>query len=375
MLGRPVDKNHPTVRKITTLQEARGISSAGPRLDALRAAAERLRGQLLDADAAVCVRTLPLTTLLYPARYAFWGAALSPAPFVQLTHRCLLVQARTDEGVKTLLWNPTDYVAARKTPFFAQLIKMTGEWIAEHLLSTAYGTVVEHLGRLGVRPDQVDYVAFDHLHTQDLRPLLGTTGPEGRPPLYPNAQLLIQRAEWDEAAHPHPLQAAWFVAGTVDGVRTGKVVMLEGDVSLGAGLALVSTPGHTAGNQSLVVRTERGLWVSSENGVASEAWSPLESRIPGLRAYSRRMRLEVILNANTVEGGTDQYTSMVIERTLADPVKDAPGFFQVFPSSELTASPLAPGLAPTHTVGELTSGALVRDAIRDTAHTATSSAN
>ncbi len=87
------------------------------------------------------------------------------------------------------------------------------------------------------------------------------------------------------------------------------------------------------------------------------------------------MRLEVILNGNTIEGGTDQYTSMVVERTLADPVKDAPGFFQVFPSSELTASPLAPGLAPTHTVGELTSGALVRDAIREPAHSTVSSAN
>lgn len=375
MLGRSIDKNHPTLRKITTLQEARGVSSAGPRLDAMRAAAEKLRGQLLDADGVVCIRTLPLTTFLYPTRYAFWGAALSPAPFVQLLHRCLLVQARTDEGVKTLLWNPTDYEAAKKTPFFAQLIQTTGEWIAEHLLSTTYGTVVENLGRLGVRPEQVDYVAFDHMHTQDLRPLLGTTGPEGRPPLFPNAQLLIPRAEWDEAVQPHPLQAAWFIAGTTDGVRTGKVVMLDGDVSVGAGLALVSTPGHTAGNQSLVVRTERGLWVSSENGVAPESWSPLESRIPGLRTYARRMRLEVILNGNTIEGGTDQYTSMVVERTLADPVKDAPGFFQVFPSSELTASPLAPGLAPTHTVGELTSGALVRDAIREPARSSVSSAN
>lgn len=375
MLGRPVDKNHPTLRRINTLQDARAVTSAGPRLDALRGGAERLRGQLLDGDGVLCVRTLPLTTLLYPSRYAFWGAALSPAPFLQLTHRCLLVQVRTDDGVKTLLWNPTDFVAARKTPFFAQLLKVTGEWVAEHLLSKAYGTVVEHLGKLGIRPDQVDYVAFDHLHTQDLRPLLGTTGPDGRPPLFPNAELLIPRAEWEEAAHPHPLQSAWFVPGTVEGVRTGKVVLLDGDVSVGAGVALVSTPGHTAGNQSIVLRTERGLWVSSENGVAVESWSPLESRIPGLRSYARRMRLEVILNANTVEGGTDQYTSMVVERTLADPIKDAPGFFQVFPSSELTASPLAPGLAPTCTIGELTSGALVRDAIKSATRTAASAAN
>ena len=366
MLGPSVDEGHPNIRRLTALQEARRVSSAGPRLSAMRSAAERLRAELLDADAAVCVRTLPLTTLLYPSRYAFWGAALSPAPFVQLSHRCLLVQIRTAAGVKTLLWNPTDTVAARKTPFFAQLIRTTGEWIVDHLLAKTYGTVLEHLARLGLAPERVDYVAFDHLHTQDLRPLLGTTGPDGRPPLFPNATLLIQRPEWEEAADPHPLQASWFVAGAVEGVRTNRVAMLDGDVSLGAGVALVWTPGHTAGNHSLVVRTERGLWVSSENGVAAESWSPLESRIPGLRSYARRMRLEVILNANTVEGGTDQYTSMVVERTLADPARDEAGFFQVFPSSELTASPLAPGLAPSHSVVELSSGSLVRDAIRET---------
>lgn len=375
MLGRAIDEGHPTLRRLTAFNDARRVGSAGPRLTAMRAAAERLRTQLLDGDAAVCVRTLPLATLMYPTRYAFSGAALSPAPFVTLTHRCLLVQARTAGGVKTLLWNPTDVAAARKAPFFAQLIRVTGEWIADHLLSRTFGTVIEHLARLGLGPERIDYVAFDHLHVQDLRGLLGTTGRDGRPPLFPNAELLVQRAEMEEAADPHPLQAPWFVPGATDGIRTDRVVLFDGDVSVGAGVALVSTPGHTAGNHSLVVRTERGLWVSSENGVAAESWSPLESRIPGLRSYARRMRAEVILNGNTLEGGTDQYTSMIVERTLADPVKDAPGFFQVFPSSELTASPLAPGVAPTRTMGELSSGSLVRDAIRETRRAQATSVN
>ena len=40
--------------------------------------------KIIDYDAnglmVGSVRTLPLTTLAYPTRYAFWGAAVSPAP-------------------------------------------------------------------------------------------------------------------------------------------------------------------------------------------------------------------------------------------------------------------------------------------------------
>jgi len=55
----------------------------------------------------------------------------------------------------------------------------------------------------------------------------------------------------------------------------------------------------------------------------------------------------VVLNANTPERGADQYTSMVLERMLVDRVKRAPAFVQMFPSSEVTPSPLSPGLQPT----------------------------
>ena len=61
----------------------------GARLRTVRYAAQAVRERLLDEPCVQAVRTLPLARLPYPARFAFQGAAWSPAPLVQMTHRCL----------------------------------------------------------------------------------------------------------------------------------------------------------------------------------------------------------------------------------------------------------------------------------------------
>src|SRR5690606_24938658 len=101
-----------------------------------------------------------------------------------------------------------------------------------------------------------------------------------------------------------------------------------------------------------------GLWTISENGIGPDAYAPHASAIPGLARAAREQDLEVVLNANSREGSLDQYTSMVLEKTLADPCADRPEFPQHFSSSELVRSKLTPGLQPTHVHGRITHGAL-----------------
>ena len=73
-------------------------------------------------------------------------------------------------------------------------------------------------------PDEIDYVAFDHMHVQDLRPILGTE--DGRvPPRFPNATLLVPRVEWDDWDDLHPLQRAWFVRDGRLGVNTARIAL------------------------------------------------------------------------------------------------------------------------------------------------------
>jgi hypothetical protein len=301
----------------------------------------------------MAVRTLPLTTLPYPARYAFQGAALSLAPFVTLTHRCLLVRFRQGEGIRTLLFNPTDIDRARRTPFFARLEAVVGERLARHL-ATRFDPLETQLERLGIAPADIDYVAFDHFHTQDLRSLLGTV--DGVAPRFPNAKLLAPRVEWDEWGHLHPLQRAWYVADGREKVREDRVVFTDGDLLLGEGVMLLRTPGHTLGNQTLFFKTDRGIWGCSENGTAVDNWSPARSQIAGVALTAKHQGLDVILNANTPEGAASQYTAMVLEKTLADPLPMAPEFAQMFPSSEVTPSLLAPGLSPSYILRKIEFG-------------------
>ncbi len=104
--------------------------------------------------------------------------------------------------------------------------------------------------------------------------------------------------------------------------------------------------------------TDRGAWTISENGIAVDAYAPGTSQIRGVARHARDHGVEVILNANTREQSLDQYTSMVLEKTIADPVADRPELPQHFSSSELVPHPLAPGLSPSYTHGAITHGAV-----------------
>jgi glyoxylase-like metal-dependent hydrolase (beta-lactamase superfamily II) len=335
----------PGTRSLPDLDAAWSEPSAGPRLRAVVLAGERLRDRCASGPRAVSVRTLPIIVSPYPTKYAFYGAALSPAPYVLFVHRCLLVQFLQGGALKTLLFNPTDVPGARSTPYFARLAARVPARL-QRTLAREFDPLPSQLRALGIEPEHVDYVAYDHMHVQDLRPILGTD--DGRVPArFPNATLLVPRVEWEAWDDLHPMQRAWFVRDGRSGVKIARVAFTDGDLALGDGVMLLRTPGHTTGNQTLFLNTDSGVWGVSENGTCADSWSPMDSTIAGLRSTARRQDLDVILNANTPERGADQYTSMMLERTIAHRVRRAPAFVQMFPSSEITPSALSPGLKPT----------------------------
>jgi hypothetical protein len=237
-----------------------------------------------------------------------------------------------------------------------------GERVAE-LMAKRSEPLETQLAQVGIAPEDIDYVAFDHFHLQDLRSLLGTA--DGvRAARFKNAKLLAPKNEWVEWDDLHPMQQAWFIRDGRAGVNEQNVVLTEGDLLLGDGVMLLRTPGHTSGNQTLFVNTDSGVWGCSENGTCADNWSPLASKIRGLAYMCKKQDLDIVLNANTPEGGALQYTSMVLERTVVDRVRRAPAFVQMFPSSEVTPSLLAPGLSPTLLHRAVTHGEVARPAVR-----------
>ena len=69
--GEPIDRRIPWVRRLHQLDEARSLRSAGVQLKALRGAAKELGDALRAGPKVEAVKTIPLTTLLYPTSFAF----------------------------------------------------------------------------------------------------------------------------------------------------------------------------------------------------------------------------------------------------------------------------------------------------------------
>lgn len=345
----------PELRRLNELDAAWTERSAGARLDAVRKAGRRIRDTILAAGPARCVRTVDIATFPYPTAFGLQGAAKSPAPYVFMRNRMQLVQLTAGGRLVTILVNPTDSERSLAAPFFAQMAEKYGNTVRK-LLGTVHSSIPAALSAWGVAPGAIDYITYDHLHVQDVRGLLAPSA-SGRAYLS-NAKLLVQRGELETLAGLHPLQAYWYIPQALSGIPADRIVELDGDYLLGGGFALLRTPGHTGGNHSPVIVTDRGAWTISENGICVDAYAPGISQIRGVARHARDQGVEVILNANTREGTLDQYTSMVLEKTVADSVPDRPELPQHFPSSELVAHALAPGLKPTYTHGAIRFGDL-----------------
>ncbi|HMA26436.1 MAG TPA: hypothetical protein VKO62_02285 [Solirubrobacterales bacterium] len=311
---------------------------------------------------------MDIASAAYPVKFAFGGAARGVNPYINILNRLVVVQYEDFDGdLRTLVYEPTVTEGPAEAPFYEQLLSRYGEFLSYKVFATFYNEVPEALAKAGVRPEEVDFISFDHLHVQDVRFVLGSTEPPPGhsaplPPLFPNAKLITQRKEWDTFSSLHPMQWAWYVADGVKGIPEENVLLLDGDVELGKGVSLVWTPGHTDGNHSLCINTEEGVWVSSENGVAADNWHPHLSKIPGVRKFAEFFNREVILNSNTLEDSIDQYDSMLKEKALADPNARDPRFKNVFPSSELTSWRRQWPIVPTLAFGGMNYGTVISGA-------------
>ncbi|MFF3288706.1 hypothetical protein [Streptomyces sp. NPDC003023] len=350
------------IRPIPEFDGVHDVWPRGDRLQAVRDAATAYRERFREQGRIHAVRSFDIAAAPYPTRYAFHNAAIAPNPFVNIINRALVVHYDDFEGTpRILVWEPTVPEGSSTAPFYAQLKRMAGDWLTDHVFARYYHRPKDVLALCGLGPDDVDYVSFDHLHVQDVRMIMGgdkplpggTTAPE---PLFPRARLLVHRKELGTFESPHPMQRAWYVDGGMDGVPADRVIPFDRDIELGEGVSLLWTPGHTDGNHSLVLNTPDGVWVSSENGVAADNWQPELSRIPGVRRHARFFGHEVVLNANTLEDSLDQYDSMVKEKTLADRSSRDPRWLQILPSSEIARWKRQWPVWPTHTHGGLRYG-------------------
>src|SRR5580700_3688731 len=214
----------PPVGEITAISHFAAVArerQPGRQLERIRQAAPGFREWFRTTGMPDWIGTFDLVSLPYPTRFGLFRAAITPAPFLSLTHRLIVVRWREPDGKpRVLLFEPTDVELARRTPYFARLSESTPAAF-ERAFARPLGDVLSHLRSVGIATGDVDWIVFDHLHTQDVRRWVGTTEPAlelstSSPiaPAFPKARLLVQRAELESLAALHPLQVPWYQAST-----------------------------------------------------------------------------------------------------------------------------------------------------------------
>lgn len=306
------------------------------------------------------LKTFDLISIPYPVKSAFGNASNLINPYLYVTNRLMVIQFATHAGTKTLLFSPSDLTGNSRTPYFRRMRTMMGRLknLIQPILTPIHNTVEQALESINLAPEDIDFICYDHLHTQDLRKWLGSFE---QPAYFPNAKLLVMHQEWEAVKDLLPLQNHWYCPDGVDGIDPNKIIPLHSSIMLGDSLALVHTPGHTQGSQSLVVNTDSGIMVCSQNGIAVDNYSPQHSTIYGLSEHVESHSLAVIPNGEQPELRLDQYISMILEKTIADPHPDDKRFSFIMPSSELSARWQPFALSPTLSFGEVQFGELLRE--------------
>jgi N-acyl homoserine lactone hydrolase len=109
-------------------------------------------------------------------------------------------------------------------------------------------TLASQLNELGIAPTDITRLAISHFHPDHC----------GNANLFTAATLYIQEPEYEAAFGPEPAKFN-FAPALYDKLRANPIVKLSGDYDVfGDGsVVILSTPGHTPGHQSLLVRLPR----------------------------------------------------------------------------------------------------------------------
>lgn len=116
------------------------------------------------------------------------------------------------------------------------------------VILTPEDRIDRRLATIGLRPSDIDMVIQSHLHFDHAGCLY----------LFPDTPVMVQREELEFARNPPRYQELIYVADDFAHVKEENWRLVEGDHDVFGDerVMVLSTPGHTKGHQSLMVRTD-----------------------------------------------------------------------------------------------------------------------
>lgn len=116
---------------------------------------------------------------------------------------------------------------------------------------TEESNLVEDLGRLGIQPNDIDYILMTHLHFDHA---CGLTKREGETwvPVFERAEIITTQTEWVEMKNPNIRSKSTYWAENWEAVAS-LVRPFESEQEITDGIKMIHTGGHSDGHAIIII--------------------------------------------------------------------------------------------------------------------------
>jgi N-acyl homoserine lactone hydrolase len=230
---------------------------------------------------------------------SLWSPGVNTGVPIDFSDNCYLIR-HSSKGY--VLWDTgiTDRLAALPRGQLVAPLRTT--WYRKQTLEAS-------LALIGVKPSEVHTVAISHAHPDHV----------GNLDAFPDATVIMQKSEW-QAAMALPQRPF---------NPDHKTELIEGDKDLfGDGsLTILSTPGHTAGHQSLLVHLKKTGYVLLTGDAVHFQSNWDNRRVPGFNADKEKTLASMDKLARVLD---DKHAQLWInhDKPSSDARRQAPAFYE-----------------------------------------------
>lgn len=120
--------------------------------------------------------------------------------------------------------------------------------------------IIDALREVDVQPEQIAHVIVTHLHFDHAAGLTRLDERGAAVPAFPNAEVIVQQREWDDALANRSTMNRTYLRDHLDPIAD-RVRLIDGEHEALPGITVWPMPGHTWGQQAVRFNDSRGTVV------------------------------------------------------------------------------------------------------------------